>query len=446
MRAAWPSVLLHRLRPSPVLALSTSLFLAGAANLLTFLGIYWLVLTRIGAGPESDAFFVALVLPQLMASIVQSGLAHVLIPILSIGTADNRARDGWTFFQVCLLVFGAMALLLGATAPIWVQWLAPGFADEYLRLTVTLVRITLVAMFLTVLNGVCIAVHHANRRFIYVEFAESTAGCLAIILLLSTIGELGVLAAAWAVTLRYGASVCLLLPGLGPYRAPKFNRDSIRTTWSRAWPLFAGSSYTKLDIAVDRMLASFAAPGLLSLLNIGQQIFGAGNLLIYKASSAPVFPRLSQLAAAGEWAEFRGLYRSRLAANAAISLAVILVLIAVGQPLLAWILDHGRFESGNIRTLWTIMIAMSGLLVGGSVGQIAAMAFYATGDTRSPTIIGVIGFSIGIVLKVGGFFLFGVIGIAAATTIYYLFNVVILETVLTWKIRKALTRHDSIAP
>ena len=428
---------------SPQVTLSASLLVTGTFNLLSLLCIYWIVLTRIGTGPETDAFFVALVLPQLVIAIVQSAITHVLIPVLAVGTSAERARDGWTFFQAAGLIFGLIALLLWFSSPSWVQWLAPGFPEEHRQITVSLVQVTLIAMFFTALRGVCVAIYHTKSRFLYVEVSETVAGALGIIFLLAFIGENGVFAAAWAVTLRYGAALCFVLPGMGPYQRPVFDQESIRITWSRAWPLLAGSSYTKLDVVVDRILASFAAPGLLSLLNVGQQLFGMGNLLIHKASSAPVFPGLSQLAAAGDWDEFRRLYQSRLAANAAISFGVILVLIAVGEPILSWVLSHGRFDPASIRNLWLIMVTMFGLLMGGATGQIAAMAFYAMGDTRSPTAIGVVGFTIGIVMKVAGFFTMGILGIAAATSAYYLLNVIALEVALSRKIRRASTERSS---
>ncbi|MGN6665857.1 MAG: lipid II flippase MurJ, partial [Trinickia sp.] len=61
-------------------------------------------------------------------------------------------------------------------------------------------------------------------------------------------------------------------------------------------------------------------------------------------------------------------------------------------------------------------------------------SFFAMSDTKTPTKVGVIGFTIGIGLKIGGFMLMGVWGIAVGTGVYMLFN----SIVMYWILRKRL--------
>jgi putative peptidoglycan lipid II flippase len=56
---------------------------------------------------------------------------------------------------------------------------------------------------------------------------------------------------------------------------------------------------------------------------------------------------------------------------------------------------------------------------GGVVGQIISTSFYTQGDTRTPMVIGSVAFTAAIALKLGGFYAFGISGLAVAATLYY---------------------------
>ena len=61
---------------------------------------------------------------------------------------------------------------------------------------------------------------------------------------------------------------------------------------------------------------------------------------------------------------------------------------------------------------------MSGLPLGSSLSHTFATAYYARGDTATPTKIGIVVYTIGLALKVAGFFLGGLTGIAVAISVY----------------------------
>jgi putative peptidoglycan lipid II flippase len=74
--------------------------------------------------------------------------------------------------------------------------------------------------------------------------------------------------------------------------------------------------------------------------------------------------------------------------------------------------------------------------VAGAIGQVTSGALYALGDTRTPPVIGAIGFTLGIGLKLAGVRWLGTPGIALGTTIYYVVNLLLLNGALVRSVKQ----------
>jgi putative peptidoglycan lipid II flippase len=117
---------------------------------------------------------------------------------------------------------------------------------------------------------------------------------------------------------------------------------------------------------------------------------------------------------------FQRVMRRRLTGLLGVALGSLVALVLLGLPILEAIFGRQEFGPGEIRQLWMLLLALGGVWVGGSAGQILATAFYAQGDTRTPVRIGAIGFTLATLLKVPGFFLFGIWGVAITASLQYL--------------------------
>jgi 2-polyprenyl-3-methyl-5-hydroxy-6-metoxy-1,4-benzoquinol methylase len=189
--------------------------------------------------------------------------------------------------------------------------------------------------------------------------------------------------------LKFLLQLLLLLPILGAYEWPDFRGDAAREAWRRLRPLLLGTSYYKTDQLVDRFLASMAAAGGLSILHLAQQMYGAGHQVLNASIAAPLVPRLAGAAKARDRGAFGALWRSGERKLGLFTLAVVIGLVLVGVPALEVLLGHGEFRPEQVRQLWWLLLALAGTWVGGALGQVFSAAFYATGDTHTPTRIGV---------------------------------------------------------
>lgn len=389
-----------------------------ASNLL----FQWLVLTMLGPGMLTDALFAGMTLPQLFTAVVSSSLTHVLVPILAGESPGDQRRDAWTIFVYSAALFALAAIALIVTAHWWVPLTVPGFSAEAKLTTVELARISLLGMVFTGMSAVQAAIGFARRKYIWVDAASMLANLLAVLSMVWLLPRYGIWAAAWVSVGRLLMQTLLLHPLMGKPTMPDRARPTPKIAWLRLKPILLGASYYKMDLLVDRLLLSGASTGSLSLLYLGQQLHSAASQILAKAFAVPA---ITQLAVAHKQRE-ESQFASTLTRTLWIMLTVCLVLVFsiwfLGYPLLTWGMAHGKFSSMHAHELWVLLLLSAGMLVAGTMGTLTAGAFYAQGDTRTPTWLGSLAFTGGIALKVAMFSQYGVQGLAVAISIYYLFS------------------------
>ncbi len=380
----------------------------------------WYFLRSLGPGLQTDALYAGMMMPQLVLVVLTGSVIQVLVPLLAVQSDDDYTQSVWTFVHLVTLGFGGLVFLAWITAVWWVPLTVPGFTLEGRQLTVDLVRIQLVGLVLSALSSVLWTAQQARGWFLWSAVSGSVPGIVGLGFLLWGLPRFGVAAAAWVGVLRAGLQAALLLPGVGGYRRPQWRTDVTVEAWRRMRPLLSRSVYFKADFVVDRFLAGLAPAGALSLLTLARQLYTAGHQVVNRAITSPAVPALAQLAARGEWTQFRTMRSARARWATGGAVAGVLLLLIVGHPVLSAFFGRSRFRPDQVDQLWGLLLVLSGVWVVGVTSQVLAGAFYAQGDTETPTRIGVVSFSVSIALKVIGFYLIGVWGIAVGASLHYL--------------------------
>lgn len=393
--------------------------LISSANIGSMLLFQWLVLTRLGPGIESDALFAAMTVPQIFASVISASITQALAPLLAGEAAEDQRQDGWTLVFLCGLLFAAIALLLGLTAPLWTRWVFPGFGPEARALTTLFAQISAIGIVFTGLNAIQTAIAFAQHRFVWSDAAPMLASLVAVAALVPLLPVYGAVAAAWVAVARLLLQSLLLARGMGRPLRPDLSRPAVHILWARLKPLILGASYYKMDPLVDRFLLSSLAPGGLSIFYLAQQLHGAGSQIVSKALAMPAITRIAADHKAGDTRGFVARLRLTFLVMLGVCAAGVLA-IGVGQPVIDLVMTHGKLDAGDARLLWLMLLLTSGMFVAGSIGNLTAGAFYAQGDTRTPTMLGAISFTIGVIVKVVAFHAFGLIGLALAVSFYYM--------------------------
>ena len=428
-----------------MIRLSLTLGALAICNAMLAMLMPWYVVTRMGVGIQTDAFFASGALSQLIFLVASFSLTQVIVPLLATEDEKTFRRDAWGFFLAVSALFILLSAILWVTAPYWVSLIVPGFSAEALRLTVTLSRIQLLGMIGNALVSVLWSVYYARQRFLWAEISSVIANAVALLFLFWTLAHYGIVAAAWATVLNLGLKVVLLMPILGTWQKPDWDSYAIKEAWRRIKPFILGQTYAKSEPLVDRFLTSLTTAGNLSLLYFGQQIYSAVNLVMVKAVSTPTIPRLAIAAKGGDWKSFRHIYRERLVWMFVIAFGSCVGLFFIGEPVLRLMIGHGGITRQNVHMLWWIMLALAGLLIGGTAGQVISTAFYAIGDTRTPTMLFIGTYTVYVPLKILVFLRYGVIGLAAATSAHLAVNFLVQLFVLERMISRSGRSNDAAA-
>lgn len=403
----------------------------------------WYIVTSTGINFRSDAFFASCALPQLTFIFLSTTLLPVLVPLLSTKDSERLREDAWTFFLLTAALFLVLGVLLYASCDFWVPLLVPGFSDEGKSLTVALTKIQVVSMVLNAGIVALWAAQHARGRFVWVELSGVIANVAGLLFLVCALPRFGIMAAAWNTVFYNSLKLAFLLPALGRFSLPVWRSPTLREARRLFKPFLPGQAYLRAEPLLDRFLSSMNGAGSLSLLYVAQQIYANIIQVTSKAVIAPAVPRLALEAGCGEWRVYRRTYRDRLLLIALLTSAGVL-LLAFGEPVLRLAIGHAGVTEENVYTLWLVMIALAGAFAGGASGQVVAGAFYAAGNTKTPTKVSALVYTIYLPLKIAVFLRYGLTGLAVTVSAYFIVNFLIQFFMLEREVSRKLSHADGV--
>jgi len=149
-------------------------------------------------------------------------------------------------------------------------------------------------------------------------------------------------------------------------------------------------------------------------------------------------PELARSASSGAWRRFGNLSTRRLILVLTLAAGSYVVCVAIVSVAIRLFDVGGHLSVTQASLLAALVIALGGVLLGGVSGQMSTTSFFALGNTVTPTKVGVIGFALGVPLKVLLFWKWGVLGLAVGTSLYYLGNAVAHQTLLHYEVRRRL--------
>ncbi len=417
-------------------------------QILGSFAMQWYVVTLLGAGSSTDALYTGAVFPQVLTITLVESLTSVLIPLLA-AMADREAEESaWLLLTTVFLIFGSVSAVLFVSVRLMVPLLVPGFTPATRELTASLARIQVLGLVFGACTAPMSALCQVRHRFRLPALASLLGLVVGCAMLLLGLKRFGIELAAWAQVVATGIPTLLLFPSMGRIRSAAWNREVMRTIYSRIRPLTLSKAFYMVSIPLDRFLASFLAPGSIVILELANRFYTAVLRVLSQGILTPFLPVLSRYAHEKRWRDYRYVNRRQVVFMAVPTLLVVLVVAVACFFVSGWAQTHhtvhvaGNLTGDNVALIFLIMGYMAGLLPAVAISNALTSAFFAQGDTRTPTRIGVQMFVFGFALKIAGFYLGGIKGIAIAVTIWAVMQTAIMAVVLDRRTRRLIEGDD----
>ena len=375
--------------------------------------VKWVLVSRtFGTSAQMDAFNAANRLPEILFTLMAGGaLASAFVPTFTRFLTQSDKEGAWRLASsIANLVFLGLSLSAAVSwiiAPWLVQHvLAPYFTDPgQIDLTISLLRILLTSAVIFGVSGLCMGILNAHQHFLLPALAPTFfwLGWIVGVTLLSP--RMGIHGLAWGVVLGALMHLLIQLPGLRGRSARYYlglglKDPTVRRVGALMAPRLLGVGVVQLNFLVNTILASGMPEGSLSGITIAFAVMMMPQVIIAQATGIAVLPTFSAQVARNELGEMRASLANTLRGVLFLSLPASVGLIILRRPVVAMLFQRGAFDARSTELVaWALLWYAAGL-VGHSLLEIVARAFYAMQDTRTPVVVGAGAMTLNVVFSV----------------------------------------------
>ncbi|MBL4575839.1 MAG: murein biosynthesis integral membrane protein MurJ [Opitutaceae bacterium] len=418
---------------------------AGSTVVSRILGLIRDILTTavFGVSALNSAFVTAFTFPNLFRRLLGEGaLTAAVIPTVS-DELDSSGKEGafsllnkvfsWLLLVTVVLVFLAMLAIWGVKA-------YPGLEHRwYLGAELTqilfpyVVFICLAAAFAAVLNVLsCFVIPALSAVWLNSS----------IILFLGGfglwLGESAHEKMYWlcAGVLVGGFFQCMV-PALALYKRGwrvRFDlkpSDRLKEIGRLMLPGLFGAAIFQINILTSRALAFALDEASATLLYLANRLIEMPLGIFAIAISTVVFPLLTKQAGKKDFKGMGVSYRKGLSLILIISIPAALGLIILGEPIVRLLFERGAFSSGNTTQVVPVLTIFALGMPFYAFAVLVTKGFYSLKDTATPARVAGVGFILNLTLSLILMSLYGTVGLAAASNLSIVFQLVLLQSLLS---------------
>jgi putative peptidoglycan lipid II flippase len=400
---------------------------------------------RFGTSAELDAYLAAFRVPDLLFQLVAGGaLGSAFIPVFTGCLTRRDLRGAWRLFSavtnLVLIAMTTLALVAAVLAPFLVSTLlAPGFTPVQQALTVSLMRWMLISTVIFGVSGIMMGALNSFQHFLLPALSPVLYN-LSIIAGAWFLGpEIGVYGLVIGVVVGAFLHLDAQIIGLWWYRARYrlvlgLADANVREVGRLMGPRVLGLAAVQLNFWVNTLLASSLSAGSISALNYAWLLMLLPEGIVAQAVATAAFPTFAALEARGQLIELRKIVSQTLRAVLFLAIPAAVGLFVWRVPLIRMLLQRGAFTATSTElTAYALAFYAFGL-IGHSVVEIVARAFYALHDTRTPVLITFAGVGLNVLLSLLLLAPLGFGGLAAANT----FATLVEMALMVWLLARRL--------
>lgn len=394
--------------------------IAASLKEITVAGVY-------GRSDVMDAFLAAALIPNLLVNLISESMNQALVPTLirvREQEGSERAREllSSSMVWMCILLIGASAAMALAAHGIF-PLIASRFPAAKLALSIRLFYSLLPVVLITGVATNCTAVLNTVDRFALPALAPiviSIAIIAGALLLASRYGIWAMVYSTLAGSLLHAGMVAWMMSAHGyPFRLRWYGMtEATRTVGRQYGPMLLSGVVASGGLLVDQSMAAMLPAGSVSALVYANRFVSVVLTLLGGAISTAIVPYFSRMVARRDWASSRQTLRNwtGLAALASVPIAALLIGGAHGLVRIAF--QHGAFGPRDTAIVARVLAMYAVQIPFFVTSRVFYRFLVAMLRTDLVLYCGVINLALDVILNVVLMRLYGVAGIALATSLW----------------------------
>ena len=395
---------------------------------------------QFGATAAADAFFVAFRIPNIQRKILGEGaVSAAFIPVFSEIRSQKGEQEAWkmtaNLFNILLTLLVTSSMALALLAPFVIMVFAPGFIDtpDKFDLAVLLTRWMAPYLLFIGLAVFCMGILNTYNFFALPALTPALLNICMIsgALFISPQLEKPVLGLAFGVLAGGILQFVVQLPnvircGFKFIPSIEWKNTEVIRIGKLMIPVIFGLAVYEINMLVDTLLASLLPEGSISYLYYGNRLVQLPLGVFGVALGVAILPMLSSQVANKELSEMIKTIAFGIRLILFITIPATVGLILLRFPIVNTLWERGEFDRLTTEGTATALLYYSMGLCAFCGIKVIAPAFYSLQDTKTPAKVGVYSMMVNIILNL---ILMGPLkhgGLALATSIAALFNVVLL--------------------
>lgn len=395
-----------------------------------------------GASITSDAYLIALTIPQSIFTFIGVGIGTGYIPIFNDIEKSKGLRESETFTNNVVNVLMVLSTLVVMVSfyfagPL-VKLFASGLSGDGLELAIKFTKISIFAVYFSSLTYIFSA---------RLQILEDFHSAVLMGIPLNVIIVLSIVFSFYnnSIYLAYGFVLASFSQAIYLYyklRKKSFKYqpiinikdENLKKIIYLAIPVILGVSVNQINVLVDRTIASRIVVGGITALNYANRL----NIFIqavFVMSIATIFyPTITKLVTDGKLNQLKKILHESINVILITVLPITIGTIIFSKEIVSVLFARGAFDSKAIELTSDALLFYSIGTIGYGLREILSRVFYAMQDTKTPTLNATIGMVINIVLNIVLSKYMGIGGLALATSIAAILTTVLLFFSLRKKI------------
>ena len=368
-----------------------------------------LIASSFGAGPLTDAFWVAFRIPNLLRRLFAEGaFSQAFVPILGEARKTSSPEGLQQLLDRVALLLTVVLVAITALGIISTPWVVKAMASglthpdrqEEFEATVWMTRfmfpyiicMSLVALASGILNTwsrfavpaftpILLNVSMILSSVLLVKYFDTPVYALAVGVMIGGVLQLGV---QWVALVRLGVRPRVSLELRAAWRD-----STVRRILRQMGPAVLGVSVAQLSLLINTNIATWLPGGSVTWLSFADRLMEFPTALLGVALGTVLLPKLSVANASGDAASYNALLNWGLRLVMLLGLPAAIGMAMLSEGLVATLFNYGAFTAEDVAQTETAVMAYAAGLIGLLAVKILAPGFYAQQDIRTPVKIAI---------------------------------------------------------